>query len=90
MVLAEPVQITQQIAQDFDLLNIRYFVGGSLASSLHGVPRATQDVDIVADIKYEHIPYLVKAFGTEFYISHIDNYLFKMNTIWQRPGNSIR
>jgi hypothetical protein len=51
MVLAEPVQITQQIAQGFDRLNIRYFVGGSLASSLHGVPRATQDVDIVADIK---------------------------------------
>lgn len=68
MVLAEPVQITQQIAQDFDRLNIRYFVGGSLASSLHGVPRATQDVDIVADIKNEHIPQLVKAFGTEFYI----------------------
>jgi hypothetical protein len=68
MDLAEPVQITQQIAKDFDRLNIRYFVGGSLASSLHGVPRATQDVDIVADIKNEHIPQLVKAFGTEFYI----------------------
>ena len=68
MVLAEPVQITGKIAQEFDRLNIRYFVGGSLASSLHGVPRATQDVDIVADIKNEHIPQLVKAFGTEFYI----------------------
>jgi hypothetical protein len=68
MVLAEPVQITQQIAQEFERLNIQYFVGGSLASSLHGVPRATQDVDIVADMKNEHIPQLVKAFGTEFYI----------------------
>jgi hypothetical protein len=68
MILAEPVQITQQIAQEFDRLNIRYFVGGSLASSLHGVPRATQDVDIVADIKLEQIPQLVKVFGTEFYI----------------------
>jgi hypothetical protein len=68
MVLAEPVQITQQIAKVFDRLNIRYFVGGSLASSLHGVPRATQDVDIIADIKNEHIPQLVKAFVTEFYI----------------------
>ena len=49
-------------------MSIRYFVGGSLASSLHGVPRATQDVDIVADIRNEHIPQLVKTFGTEFYI----------------------
>ena len=47
MTLAEPVRITQQIAQIFERLQIKYFVGGSLASSLHGIPRATQDVDIV-------------------------------------------
>ncbi len=56
MGLAEPIQITQQIAQILDGLDIRYFVGGSLASSLHGVPRATQDVDIITEIKMEHIP----------------------------------
>lgn len=68
MVLAEPVQITLQIAQEFDRLNIRYFVGGSLASSLHGVPRATQDVDIVADIKNEHVPQLINALIADFYV----------------------
>ncbi len=68
MILSEPVQLTRQIAQEFERLNIRYYVGGSLASSLHGVPRATQDVDIVADIKNEHIPQLVKTFDAEFYI----------------------
>lgn len=51
MILAEPVQITRQIAQEFDRLEIKYFVGGSLASSLHGIPRATHDVDMIADIK---------------------------------------
>ncbi len=68
MVLAEPVLVTQEIAQELDRLDIRYFVGGSLASSLHGVPRATQDADIIADIKNEHIPQLLKAFNKEFYI----------------------
>ncbi|MDQ1355568.1 MAG: hypothetical protein QG657_5878 [Acidobacteriota bacterium] len=68
MVLAEPVQITSQIAQELDRLGISYFVGGSLASSLHGVPRATQDVDIVVDIETRHIVELVKAFEAEFYI----------------------
>lgn len=68
MVLAEPVQITSQIAQELDRLGISYFVGGSLASSLHGVPRATQDVDIVVDIEIRHIEELVKAFEAEFYI----------------------
>lgn len=68
MVLAEPVQITLKITEEFDRLNILYFIGGSLASSLHGVPRATQDVDIVADIRMDNIPAIVNAFKSEFYI----------------------
>lgn len=68
MILAEPLQITQRIVQEFLRLDIQYFVGGSLAGSLHGIPRATHDVDIVADITYEHIPFLVQALEPEFYI----------------------
>ena len=68
MPLAEPVQITQRIAQTFDGLGIPYLVGGSLASSLHGIPRATQDVDIVADIKLNQVVSLVEALRADFYI----------------------
>ena len=55
MILAEPIQVTQLIAKVFDRLQIPYFVGGSLASSLHGIPRATQDVDMVAGLKPQHV-----------------------------------
>ena len=55
MNLAEPIQITQSVVEVFKQLQIPYLVGGSLASSLHGIPRATQDADVVADIKTEHI-----------------------------------
>ena len=68
MLLTEPVQITQRVVQELEDLRIQYFVGGSLASSLHGIPRATQDVDIIADIAFQHIPKLVKALEAEFYI----------------------
>jgi len=68
MLLAEPIQITHRIGKEFEKLGIPYFVGGSLASSLHGIPRATNDADLVADIKYEHIPALMSALGEEFYI----------------------
>lgn len=68
MLLAEPIQITHRLVQEFEQLGIQYLVGGSLASSLHGIPRATNDVDIVADIMSEHIPDLVNALETEFYI----------------------
>ncbi len=66
--LAEPLRITQRVAEVLKQLDIPYLVGGSLASSLHGIPRATQDVDIVADLKFHHISLLVNALKSEFYI----------------------
>ncbi len=68
MTLASPIRITHLVAEIFDKLNIPYMVGGSLASSVHGIPRATQDIDIVADIKPVQVSSLVKAFEGEFYI----------------------
>lgn len=68
MTLSEPVRITLAIIKVFNKLHIPYVVGGSLASSLHGIPRATQDVDIVADIKHVHITPLVKALEKSWYI----------------------
>lgn len=53
MVLADPILVTILIVDVFDKLNVPYLVGGSLASSLHGIPRATQDVDIIADLKLD-------------------------------------
>jgi len=68
MMLAEPLQITYIVTQTLESLGIRYFVGGSLASSFHGIPRATQDADLVAEITERHIPELVNALQTAFYI----------------------
>jgi len=68
MILAEPIQITQLIAKVLNRLQIPYLVGGSLASSLHGIPRATQDVDMVAGLKSQDVTPLVKALEAAFYI----------------------
>ena len=68
MTLANPIRITHLVAEIFEKLNIPYMVGGSLASSVYGIPRATQDIDIVADIKPVQVDSLVKAFEGEFYI----------------------
>jgi len=48
-------------------LGISCFAGGSLASSVHGIPRATRDVDLVADLGPEHVDALVRELGSEFY-----------------------
>ena len=49
--LSEPILVVARLVQAFDTLGVAYVVGGSLASSVYGVPRATQDVDLVADLK---------------------------------------
>jgi hypothetical protein len=66
--LSEPIQVTQKVVTVFDRLEIPYFIGGSLASALYGVARATMDADLVADIHLIHIPELVSALDGEFYI----------------------
>ncbi len=68
MILGEPLLITKQVVNVFSGLDIKYMVGGSLASSLHGIPRATQDIDIVVDIKPENIKDLVNILKNDFYI----------------------
>jgi hypothetical protein len=66
-VQGEATRITLLVTQTFERLGIPYAVGGSLASSLHGVMRSTLDVDIVADMKPEHVQPLVEALSKEFY-----------------------
>jgi hypothetical protein len=39
------------VVQAFEKLGVRYHIGGSVASSTHGIARATLDVDLVADLK---------------------------------------
>lgn len=51
-----------------DDLSISYYIGGSIASSVFGLPRSTMDIDIVADIKLLHIPRLKAQLENEFYI----------------------
>lgn len=60
-------RIALLVTQTLEQLGIPYAVGGSLASSLHGIMRATLDVDIVADMKLEHVEPLVAALSKEFY-----------------------
>ena len=66
--LSEPLLVVVRLARVFDDLAIRYVVGGSFASSLYGIPRATQDVDLVAEIGLPHVEALTNALGDEFYI----------------------
>jgi hypothetical protein len=60
--------VAKRVADVFEQLGIRYCIGGSIASGIHGEYRATNDADLVADILPEHIAPLVQALEGEFYI----------------------
>lgn len=64
----EPIEVTFRVTQVFEKLNIPYFIGGSLASTLYGMVRTTQDSDIVAEMKMEHLRPFVSALQDEFYL----------------------
>ncbi len=55
------------LAEAFERLDVPYRLGGSLASSVHGMPRATLDIDIVADLREETIRPLLEILGNKYY-----------------------
>lgn len=66
--MKSPIEVLLHIAQVLDELNIPYLVVGSVASSLLGFSRTTNDADIVADIQLDQIPKLFEALKDDFYI----------------------
>ncbi len=72
MTTAEPISITLLVVKELDALGIPYFIGGSLASAIHGVYRATADADIVANMRLQHAEPLTQALEPAFYVQADD------------------
>jgi hypothetical protein len=49
-------------------LGVRHYITGSLASSFHGVPRASIDADVVADLEARHGTAVVAALREAYYV----------------------
>jgi hypothetical protein len=65
---ANPWLVVAEVARALEALGIRYAVGGSLASSLAGEPRSTQDADISVDLRPEHVDALINGLSGRFYV----------------------
>jgi hypothetical protein len=64
----EPIEATFLVTAVLEKLGIPYLIGGSLASTLHGMIRTTQDSDIITEMRPEHIQRFVSALQSEFFI----------------------
>jgi len=61
-------EVLKLIIDSLDKLGIPYMLAGSLASAAYGPPRSTHDVDIVVDLKREHVQGFVETFSKSFYV----------------------
>jgi len=59
---------TTPVVEALEQLEVPYHIGGSVASSLNGIPRLTIDVDLVTNLKLEHVRPLVRLLEGEYYI----------------------
>jgi hypothetical protein len=65
--LAEPIAVTMLVIEALEGLGVPYAIGGSLASAVHGVVRATMDADLVADLQMGDVEPLARTLGDAFY-----------------------
>ena len=52
----------------FDQFGIHYYIGGSVSSSVHGMARKTQDIDVIADIQPTQVRALAGLLQNEYYL----------------------
>lgn len=64
----EPIEVTLRVTAVLEKLGIPYVIGGSLASTLHGMIRTTQDSDIITEMRPQHIQPFVSSLKNDFFI----------------------
>lgn len=62
----DAIDVALAVARAIENVGGAYFVGGSVASSFQGEPRATNDIDIVLELPLGQIGAWVSMLGTDF------------------------
>lgn len=82
----ELIDAVRPVISVLDRLGVPYAIGGSVASSLYGEPRATRDVDLVAELSPEHARQFAKSLEGDYYV---DEESIRDATILKRSFNVI-
>ncbi len=68
MAEVEAFEASLPVIQALKEIRADYLVAGSLASSFHGTPRSTHDVDLVADLTPAHAPLLAARLEARYHV----------------------
>lgn len=69
--LTDPQLLLLALAEAFRQSGVRYAVGGSIASSRHGEYRATNDVDVLAELGPASLGPFLEALGRDFHVDRV-------------------
>ena len=64
--LHDALEVALQVAAALEAVGADYFIGGSVASSLQGEPRATNDIDIVVSLPPVRVAAFALALGPSY------------------------
>jgi hypothetical protein len=67
MWIQDSISLAGELHQLFESISIDYYVSGGVASSIHGEPRSTRDLDLVIEVKPNQIDLLVKTLEASGY-----------------------
>ncbi len=67
MTTADLVAALRPVTSAFEAQGVRYFLGGSIASSAHGIARGSLDADVVAELGSADVEPLVRRLGGAYY-----------------------
>jgi hypothetical protein len=56
------------VIEAFEAIGTSYYIGGSVASSTHGVARSTIDVDLIADLQLDAVPHLIAQLEADYFV----------------------
>jgi hypothetical protein len=65
-VALDALDVAVLVARALGSVGVDYFLGGSVASSLQGEPRSTNDIDFVVDLAPAQVQPLVASLGADF------------------------
>jgi hypothetical protein len=64
-----PEEVLQLVLARLDECGIPYMITGSFASNMQGVPRATQDADVIIESSLKSLDKFFESLGADFYAS---------------------
>lgn len=62
------LDVTLLVTEQLEALGVRYLLGGSMASSVYGILRSTNDADILADLDEARALALAEVLRDQFYV----------------------